>query len=262
MSTATDAHLRGFDLTGRTALVTGASSGIGLHLANVLAAAGASVALAARRVERLEKESDRLKASGKRSCSVYLDVADSATIKSALDDVQRHLGAPPDILINNSGVIYLERFVDQTEAEISRLFDTNLKGAFLVAQAVAKRMAAARGGAILNVASTAGLRAAGHLSSYAASKAALIRLTKVMALELASRSIRVNAICPGNMETEMHQTFTDAGIDDMIVKRIPQRRFGRMEDLDGAALLLVSPAGSYITGAVLPIDGGQVLSWM
>jgi NAD(P)-dependent dehydrogenase (short-subunit alcohol dehydrogenase family) len=262
MPTKPGAHLERFDLTGRTALVTGASSGIGLHLAKVLAAAGASVALAARRVEKLEQESARLNAAGFRSCGVYLDVADSATIVPALDAAQRHFGAAPDILINNSGVVYLQRFVDQAEAEIARLFDTNLKGAFLVAQAVATRMAAAGGGSILNVASTAGLRAAGHLSSYAASKAALIHLTKVMALELASKSIRVNAICPGNMETEMHQTFTDAGIDDMIVKRIPQRRFGKMEDLDGAVLLLVSPAGSYITGAVLPIDGGQVLSWM
>lgn len=262
MSIRIGGHLDMFDLTGRTALVTGASSGIGLHLAKVLAAAGASVALAARRMEKLEEESARLNEAGYRSCGIYLDVADSATIVPALEATQRHLGASPDILINNSGIIYLERFVDQAEAEVARLFDTNLKGAFLVAQAAAKRMAAAGGGTILNVASTAGLRAAGHLSSYAASKAALIHLTKVMALELASKNVRVNAICPGNMETDMHRTFTDAGVDDIIVKRIPQRRFGKMEDLDGAVLLLVSPAGSYITGAILPIDGGQVLSWM
>ncbi len=252
-----------FDLSGRTALVTGASSGIGLHLAGVLARAGASVALAARRTDRVVAAADELVSAGHRACGITLDVTASESIGPAFDAVERELGAPVDLLVNNSGVLYLKRFTDQDEAEVSRILDTNLKGAFLVAQTAAKRMlAAGRGGTILNVASTAGLRAAALLSSYAASKAALVHLTQIMALELAHKGIRVNAICPGNMETDMHQTFAGAGLDEGLVKRIPQRRFGKPDDLDGATLLLTSDAGRYITGAIIPIDGGQVLSWM
>lgn len=251
-----------FSLAGRTALVTGASSGIGLHLAEVLARAGAAVALAARRADKTDAAAKDLAATGHRACGVYLDVTDARTIEPAFVKAERELGAAIDILVNNSGVIYLKRFVDQDESEISRIFDTNLKGAFLVAQAAANRMLPAGRGSIINVVSTAGLRAAGLLSSYAASKAALIQMTRVMALELSSRGIRVNALCPGNFETEMHGTFAGAGLDASLIKRIPLRRFGQLDDLNGAALLLTSDAGRYITGVTLPVDGGQLLSWM
>jgi NAD(P)-dependent dehydrogenase (short-subunit alcohol dehydrogenase family) len=123
-------------------------------------------------------------------------------------------------------------------------------------------MVGSGGGAIINVASTAGLRAAGYLSSYATSKAALIHLSEVMALELAHKNVRVNALCPGNIETDMHQTFTDNDLEESILKRIPQRRFGKPDDLDGAVLLMASDAGRYMTGATVTIDGGQALSWM
>lgn len=249
-----------FGLEGCTALVTGASSGIGLHIARTYARAGAHVVLAARRVERIEQAVAELRAQGYAASGVYLDVTRSETIAQAFDAAEQQAGAGIDILYNNSGIIYTKPFVEQEEAEIARLFDTNLKGAMLVAQEAARRMSARRNGAIINVASTAGLRAGGSLSSYCASKAALIHLTHVMALELAGKGIRVNAICPGNIETDMQDALKD--FEQTLIKRTPMRRFGKPEDLDGVSLLLASDAGRYITGAAIPVDGGQVLTWM
>ena len=251
-----------FSLKGKVALVSGASSGIGLHLAHVLAQAGAKVALGARRKDKLESAVTNLISSGFQAVAVQLDVMKKSTIAPAFDTAELGLGGPVDVLLNNAGIIYLKKFLDQEEAEVEHVFDTNLKGAFLVAQEAARRMATLGRGAIVNVTSTAGLRAAGSLSSYSASKAALIRLTEVMALELASKGIRVNALCPGNIETDMHRLFATTDLEEGILRRIPQRRFGKPDDLDGAVLLLTSDAGRYMTGAVLTVDGGQALSWM
>jgi NAD(P)-dependent dehydrogenase (short-subunit alcohol dehydrogenase family) len=249
-----------FSLAGKTALITGASSGIGLHIAGVYARAGARVVLAARRMERIEAAVAQLRQEGHEAHGVPLDVTRSATIGAAFDQAERECGATVDILYNNSGIIYAKPFIEQEESEIDRLFDTNLKGAMLVAQEAARRMVGARSGVIVNIASTAGLRAGGWLSSYCASKAALIHLTHVMALELAGKGIRVNAICPGNIETDMQDALQ--GFEEALIKRTPMRRFGKPEDLDGVSLLLASDAGRYITGAAIPVDGGQVLSWM
>ena len=249
-----------FTLKGSVALVSGASSGIGLHLATVLARAGAKVGIAARRKDKIERAAADLVSSGHQALSITLDVTQRKTIAAAFDAVEDRLGQV-DVLINNAGVIYIKRFLDQEESEIDRIFDTNLKGMFLVAQEAARRMAKLGHGAIVNIASTAGLRAAGFLSSYSASKAAIIRLSEVMALELASKGIRVNCICPGNLETDMHGAFSKA-LQDSILQRIPQRKFGKPDDLDGAVLLMTSAAGRYITGATLTVDGGQALSWM
>lgn len=251
-----------FSLKDKVALVSGGSSGIGLHLAGVLAEAGCAVALAARRKDKMEAAVDKLITSGYRACAVQMDVTDSSTIAPAFDAVEKALDAPVDVLLNNAGVIYLGKFIDQPQEQVAKIFDTNLKGAFIVAQEGARRMAKAGRGSIINVASVAGLRAAGFLSSYAASKAGLLRLTEVMALELASKGVRVNAICPGNIETDMHQAFVEKGVDEGVLKRLPMRRFGKPEDLDGAVLLLASDAGRYITGASITVDGGQALSWM
>lgn len=259
-ATALSAESNSFRLNGRVALVTGASSGIGLHLAGVLARAGAAVALAARRKSKVEEAASELNRQGHRAIGVELDVARSETHEPAFQAITRGLGTAPDILINCAGVILSRPFLEQTEAEVAAVLDTNLLGAFLVAQRAAKAMSAAGGGSIVNVASTAGLRPGGTLSSYCASKAGLLHLTKVMALELAPRGIRVNALCPGNIETEMHHTLVDKGFADSLVKRIPQRRFGRCEDLAGATLLLASDAGRYMTGAVITVDGGQLVS--
>lgn len=251
-----------FDLTGKRVLVSGASSGIGLHLAGVFARAGASVALGARRTERLENAVKDFTAEGLRACAVPLDVTRVETIAAAWKLAESELGGPVDILFNNAGTLYAEKFVFQTLSDIERVFDTNLKGAYLVAQEAARHMAQRRAGSIINVASTAGLRAGGLLSSYGASKAGLIHLTKIMALELASRNVRVNALCPGNIRTDMHKTFSELGLEDNLVKRIPMGKLGESKELEGAALLLASNASSYMTGVVLPVDGGQLLSWM
>ncbi|MBO9355623.1 glucose 1-dehydrogenase [Bordetella petrii] len=256
-------HLsRLFDLGGKAALVTGASSGIGRHTARLLAQAGASVALAARRLDRLDDTVSALQAEGLKACAVPLDVTDADSIEQAWGAAEQGLGQPVDILFNNAGIAYIERFTRQDPKEVARILDTNLKGNFLVAQKAARHMSERGGGVIINIASSSGLRAAGQMSSYAASKAGLIHLTRVMALELAGRGVRVNAIAPGNIQTEMHGHFSDTGLEASILKRIPMRRFGEPGDLDGATLLLASDAGRYITGAVITVDGGQTLSWM
>lgn len=251
-----------FSLSMSRALVSGASSGIGLHLASVLANAGCAVALAGRRKDRMLTEVKKLVSKGHRACAVQMDVTRAATIAPAFNEAEEALGGDIDILINNAGIAYLRKFLDQEQEQVEQVFDTNLKGGFLVAQEAGRRMARAERGVIINIASVAGLRAAGFLSSYAASKAALLRLNEVMALELASKGIRVNAICPGNIETDMHQHFVDKGIDKSLVNRIPMRRFGKPDDLDGVVLLLASDAGRYITGTSITVDGGQALSWM
>lgn len=251
-----------FGLAGRVAFVSGASDGIGRHVAGVLARAGAAVALAARRVDKAEQAAAALRADGLRACAVALDVTRSETIAPAFDAAEAALGAPCDVLFNNAGISVVKRFLDQQEADIDRVLDTNLKGAMLVAQEAARRMIPLKRGSIVNVASIAGVRAGGFMSSYGASKAGLIQLGAVMALELAARGIRVNTLLPGNIETGMQDAFEQAGFTETLVRRTPMRRHGRLDDLDGAVLLLASDAGRYMTGSVLTVDGGNSLAWM
>jgi NAD(P)-dependent dehydrogenase (short-subunit alcohol dehydrogenase family) len=245
-----------FDVRGKVALVTGASSGLGEGFSRCLAARGAVVVAAARRVDRLEA----LVRDGGAAHSVALDVTDPASVDSAMRRVGE-LAGPVDILVNNAGVADTKASLEVTEADWRRVLDTNLDGAWRVAQAAAKSMVAAgRGGSIVNIASILGLRQATHLLAYAAAKAALVQVTKSLALEWARHGIRVNAIAPGYVVTEMNRDFFASDPGQAVLKRIPQRRAGDPRDLEGALLLLASGAGAYITGSVVVVDGGHLVN--
>jgi 3-oxoacyl-[acyl-carrier protein] reductase len=225
----------------------------------VLAGHGAAVGLAARQVGKLEDLREAIAAAGGRAASVGLDVTDTAAIERALDQVENALG-PVEILVNNAGVAVSKGVLEQTEADWDRVVGTNLKGAFFTAQAVAKRMVAQGGGAIVNVASVLALDVVGHLAPYAASKGGLWQLTRSMALELARHGVRVNALAPGYIETEINRDFLATEAGERMKQRIPQRRFGTPKDLDGALLLLASDASRYMTGSIIVIDGGLLLA--
>ena len=242
------------DLRGRTALVTGASSGLGAHFAGVLAASGARVLLAARPSEALENMAARLRDDGRDVATLALDVRDASAVREAVSGA----GAI-DILVNNAGIARDGGALAQTEADWDAVIDTNLKGAFLVAQTVAETMRG-RGGTIINIASVLGLRQSGGVIAYAVSKAGLIQLTGTLALELARHGIRVNALAPGYFDTALSHDFLASPAGEALVKRIPQRRLGRLEDLDGPLLLLASDASRYMTGATIAVDGGHLVS--
>ena len=248
-----------FDVSGLHALVTGASSGLGRHFACVLARHGARVTVCARRTGRLDDLGAELAAAGHQVRPCAMDVTDAASVETALDDACAALGGL-DVVVNNAGMALAKPALDVTEADWDRLMDTNLKGAWRVAQGAARRMRDSGGGSIVNIASITGLRTAGWLSTYATSKAALIHLTRSLALELARHDIRVNAIAPGYIQTDINRDFLASAAGTDLKNRIPQRRFGRPDDLDGALLLLASPASAYMTGSVLVVDGGHTQS--
>jgi len=247
-----------FSLEGRVALVTGASSGLGVRFAEVLAEAGAAVALVARRRERLEAVRSRIAAAGGRAIAIAADVLDRAAMTRAFDQAQAELGTV-DILINNAGVVHADRVVDLAEAEWRRVLGTNLDAALYWSQEVARRlMAAQKGGAIVNISSILGLGVRKGVAAYAVSKAGIIQLTRALGLELASRGIRVNAIAPGWIVTDLNRDYLASEHGALILKNIPLGRFGETHDLDGTLLLLCSDAGRFITGTTIVVDGGQV----
>lgn len=249
-----------FDLSGKVALVTGASSGLGEHFARTLAASGATVLAAARRRERLEKLAREIAAGGGKALPVVLDVTDGASVQAAFDEAAR-VAAVPDIVVNNAGIAQARAALELPEADWRHVMDTNLDGAWRVAQAAARAMSATgRGGSIVNIASILGLRVATSLIAYTAAKAALIHATRALALEWARYGIRVNAIAPGYVETEINRGFFETEAGRAMVKRVPQRRIGQASELDGALLLLASAAGSYMTGSVVVVDGGHLVS--
>jgi len=249
-----------FDLEGKVALVTGASSGLGVHFARTLASAGASVAIAARRAERLAALQAELQAGGAKAVAVSLDVQSGEAVRAAFDAAEAALGAF-DIVVNNAGISIVKPALTMPEEDWDAVVDTNLRGAWLVAQTAGQRwVGAKRPGSIVNIASILGLRTIGQVAPYNASKAGLIHLTRALAMEWARHGIRVNAICPGYIETEMNSDFwkTDGG--KRLIERIPQRRIGQPEHLDGALLLLASEAGAFMTGSVITVDGGHTVS--
>ncbi|HEY4083874.1 MAG TPA: SDR family oxidoreductase [Burkholderiaceae bacterium] len=252
------------DLAGRVALVTGASSGLGEQFARTLAQAGACVVLAGRRVERLKTLRNEIEAHGGSAHVVTMDVTDIDAIKAAVAHAETETGAL-DILINNSGVSTTQKLTDVTQDDFDFVMDTNVRGAFFVAQEVGKRMLArARGsapgtftgGRIVNIASMAGLRPLGQIGVYAMSKAAVIHMTRAMALEWGRYGINVNAICPGYIDTEInhHHWQTEAG--RKLVDMLPRKRIGQPQDLDTALLMLCAKESHFINGAVLQADDG------
>ncbi len=248
-----------FDVRDRVALVTGASSGLGENFARALAGRGAVVVAAARRIDRLEALVAAIVAAGGRAHAVALDVTNPASVAAAVRKATE-LAGPIDILVNNAGIADPKASLELGEEDWRRTLDTNLDGAWRVAQAVAKSMIAARRpGAIVNIASILGLRVAANLLAYAAAKAALIQVTKALALEWARHGIRVNAIAPGYVVTEMNRGFFESEAGQAMTKRVPQRRIGTLRDLEGA-LLLASDAGAYMTGSVLVVDGGHAVN--
>jgi NAD(P)-dependent dehydrogenase (short-subunit alcohol dehydrogenase family) len=246
-----------FSLDGRTALVTGASSGLGRYFAGVLHEAGARVVLAARRRDRIEAEAARL---GERAHAVAMDVADEASVLAAFDRVADLAGAC-DVLVNNAGIAAPRPALEITATEWDAVLDVNLRGAFLVAREAARRLVAAgRPGSIVNIASILGERVIGGVASYTASKAGLLHLTRSLALELARHRIRVNALAPGYIATEINAGFFDTEAGKAMIRRIPQRRLGEPADLAGPLLLLASDAGAHMTGATVTVDGGHAIS--
>lgn len=244
------------EVEGLHVLVTGASSGLGAHFSRLLAGRGARVTMAARRLEALRRLAGDIGGSAN---PVRADVADAGSMPRLFDLAEKAFG-PVDVLVNNAGTATQGRAEEMSEADWDSVMDVNLKGCWLAAAEAARRMkTAGRGGAIVNIASILGLRVAKGVVPYAVAKAGLIQMTKALALEWARHEIRVNAIAPGYVETDINRGFfaTDAG--QRMIRHIPQRRIGRMSDLDGPLLLLCSPSSSFMTGAVIPVDGGHLV---
>lgn len=242
------------------ALVTGASSGLGAHFARTLAASGYRVILAARRVEALAALKGEIESAGGKADVVALDVGDARSVDAAFATIDA-MGSRLNLVVNNAGISDAKPALEISADDWDRVVDTNLRGVFLVAQSGARRMKdSGAGGSIVNVASITAHRVAGNLASYAASKAGVVRLTEALALEWARYGIRVNALCPGYIETDLNRAFFETEPGRAMIKRIPQRRLGKAEDLDGALLLLAGDAGRYITGSSIVVDGGHLIS--
>ncbi len=252
------------DLSGRVALVTGASGGLGAQFAKTLSRAGAAVILASRRMDKLKDLRAFIEAEGGAAHVVELDVTDHDSIKSAVAHAETEVG-PIDILINNSGVSTTQRLQDVAEADYDFIFNTNVKGAFFVAQEVGKRMLArSRGTApggfagarIINIASMAGLRVLPQIGVYCMSKAAVVQMTKAMAVEWGKYGINVNAICPGYIDTEINHHHWETEQGKKLVQMLPRKRIGKPEDLDALLVMLASPQSHFVNGAVIAADDG------
>ncbi|HEX4042906.1 MAG TPA: glucose 1-dehydrogenase [Xanthobacteraceae bacterium] len=249
-----------FNLNGQVALVTGASSGLGVRFAECLAENGAAVALVARRADRLGGSVARIEQSGGRVIAAAADVRDRAAMAAAFDAAEKAFGTVT-ILVNNAGVASAGRAVDLAEEEWRRVLSTNLDAVFYCAQEAARRMlAAGKGGAIVNIASVLGFGVDKGVVAYATAKAGVIQLTKALALELAFKGIRVNAIAPGWIVTELTRDYLQSDRGATLKREIPIGRFGAERDLDGPLLLLVSDAGRFVTGATIVADGGQMVA--
>jgi 3-oxoacyl-[acyl-carrier protein] reductase len=249
-----------FSLQGRVALVTGASSGLGTQFAKALADNGAAVALVARRAERLKALKDEIESKGGKAVAIEADVTDRAAVARAFDAAEKAFGTVT-ILVNNAGIAQSStRAVEVTPEEWRKVLGLDLDAVFYNAQEAARRMlAAGKKGGIVNIASVLGFGVSKGVAAYATAKAAVVQMTKALGVELAFKGVRVNAIAPGWFVTEINDKYLMGEAGDALKRAIPMGRFGKDGDLDGALLLLVSDAGSYITGATIVVDGGQVV---
>ncbi len=246
-----------FDISGKAILITGASSGLGRHFAEDLAAAGAIVVVAARREEALRDLVSEIEADGGKAHAVKMDVTDMASVRAGVAEAARLTGGL-DGLINNSGIVERAPLLEQSEESWDRVLDTNLKGVWAVGCEVARHMVArGKGGSIVNTASLLAFRQSPGNTAYAVSKAGVVQLTQQMALEWVEHGIRVNAIAPGYFETDINRNFLRSEQGQKIVKRIPMRRVGEYHELTGPLLLLLSGAGSYMTGSTISVDGAH-----
>lgn len=249
-----------FSLKGRRALVTGAAGGLGAHFAQTLATAGADVILAGRRIEPLRELQELLAQQGARAHAVSMDVTDAESIRHALDNAQQALGVV-DIAICNAGTAVSKPSLQLNVDEWDAVLNVNLKGCWQVANEVARRLIEANSpGCIVNVSSILGYRVAGSVLPYTVSKAGVEQMTRALALEWARYGIRVNALAPGYIETDLNRDFFQTESGQAMIRRIPQRRLGALQDLDGGLLLLASDASRYMTGTSLVIDGGHLQS--
>ena len=247
-------------LDGKVALVTGASSGLGRHFAFVLARAGAQVVVTARRTDKLQDLVGEIEAAGGRAQAVAIDVTDAASVATAFDSAAAVAGVP-DIIINNAGQTITKPLLQQTEADWDNVIDPNLKGCWLVGTEAARRMVdAGKGGSIVNIASILAERVGGGVAPYTISKAGVLQATKAMALELARHGIRVNALMPGYVITDLNRDFLTSEAGDKLRMRIPSRRFCELSDLDGPLLLLASAAGGAMSGASVAVDRAHLVS--
>jgi 3-oxoacyl-[acyl-carrier protein] reductase len=249
-----------FDVSKEIVLITGASQGLGRQFARVLSAHGAAVALAARQTDKLKSLQEEIIGKGGRAVAVQMDVTDIVSIGKAFDAAEEALG-PISVLVNNAGIAVEKLAVDQTEADWDAVIGANLKGAYFAATEIARRMIARKQeGNIVNIASVLGFGVTKFVSPYTISKAGIVQATKALALELAGNRIRVNAIAPGYIDTDMNHKFWETPAGEKLARRIPQRRVGHETDLDGAILLLASQASRYMTGSTITVDGGFLLN--
>ena len=249
-----------FGLEGTVALVTGASSGLGRHFAKTLASAGCAVGLAARREDRLAALAGEIGEEGGKAVPLPMDVTDPAAVEAGLDRLADEAGVA-GVLVNNAGIASSHGFLEAPDEETRTVFSTNQTAVWNVAQAFAKRLVGAgKPGSIVNIASIAGLRAFGGAGSYSVAKAAVAHMTRIQALELARHGIRANAIAPGYFETDLNRGYLASEAGKKMAKRIPMRRTGRTGELDGLLLLLASDRSSFMTGTVVPVDGGHLVA--
>lgn len=249
-----------FNMAGQVALVTGASGGLGRHFAKVLASHGARVVAAARRMDELEETVEIIRDAGGSATWVLMDVTDRESVELAFTSAEDVYG-PVTVVVNNAGVANRGDFLHAEEEGWQQVIDINLSGVFRVAQVAAQRMAAAKcGGAIVNISSILGLRVTKGVAAYCATKGSVAHMTKALALELADHGIRVNALAPGYYETDINRNYLKSTLGQKLIARIPMQRTGEYHELNAPLLLLASDAGSYMTGVVIPVDGGHLVN--